>query len=130
MGDRLSIFDPKVEYTLHALARERQDSHPNFRFQRQLMSGGVCEATLYVLYGMTVGALAFPLGNYHNQGKRWPAEEYISASDAEGMVELCAAAALAPPAGETRTPLKKRFASSFKSRKKRLLKSNVHGKFH
>ena len=85
------------------------------------MSGGVCEATLYVLHGFTVGALAFPLGNYHNQGKRWPAEEIISASDASGMIDICTALALNPPSGETRTPIKKRFESSFKSRKKRLL---------
>ena len=68
-----------------------------------------------------VGALAFPLGNYHNLGRRWPAAEYISASDMEGMVALCTALALNPPAGETRMPMKKRFAASFRSRRKRLL---------
>jgi hypothetical protein len=61
------------------------------------------------------------LGNYHNLGRRWPAEEYISASDMEGMVDLCAGLALAPPSGEPRTPMKKRFTASFKARKKRLL---------
>jgi endoglucanase len=121
VGDRLSVFDPRVEFAIHRVADELRDRNGKFRFQRQLMSGGVCEATLYALSGMAVGALAFPLGNYHNQGRRWPAAEFISASDLEGMVTLCAAIALAPPAGETRGPLKKRFMELFRARRKRLL---------
>ncbi len=121
VGDAMSVFDPRVEYAIHSTARDLKKTERKFNYQRQLMSGGVCEATLYVLYGMTVGALAFPLGNYHNMGKRWPAEEIISASDAAHMVDLCVALALNPPVGETRNPLKKRFAAAFKSRGKRLL---------
>ena len=121
VGDAMSVFDPRVEYTIHSIAQGLRKKNRKFKFQRQLMSGGVCEATLYILYDMAVGALAFPLGNYHNMGKRWPAEEYISAFDAAGMVDLCAALALNPPFGETRSPVKKRLAASFKSRKKRLL---------
>ncbi len=121
VGDSISVFDPAVEYKVHTVARELREKKRKFRFQRQLMSGGACEATLYVLHGMTVGALAFPLGNYHNLGRRWPAAEYISASDMEGMVDLCVGLALAPPSGEPRTPLKKRFTASFRTRKKRLL---------
>ena len=121
VGDAMSVFDPRIEYAVHTTARELAKKKRKFKFQRQLMSGGVCEATLYVLYGMTVGALAFPLGNYHNMGKRWPAEEIISASDAAHMVELCFALAINPPVGETRRPMKKRFSASFKSRGKRLL---------
>lgn len=123
VGDRLSVFDPKVEYAVHSLAQDLRNRDGQFRFQRQLMSGGVCEATLYVLCGLTVGALAFPLGNYHNLGRRWPAEEYISASDTDGMVTLCAALALHPPSGETRGPVKKRFEALFKARRQRLLKT-------
>jgi endoglucanase len=121
VGDRMSVFDPKVEYAVHALAQDLRKRDERFQFQRQLMSGGVCEATLYVLCGMAVGALAFPLGNYHNTGRRWPAEEYISASDMEGMVALCAAISLRPPSGETRGPIRKRFEALFKARRRRLL---------
>ncbi len=123
VGDRMSVFDPKVEYAIHSLAQELKKKDERFQFQRQLMSGGVCEATLYVLHDMTVGALAFPLGNYHNLGKRWPAEEFISASDTDGMVTLCAALALHPPSGETRGPIKKRFEALFKARRQRLLRT-------
>jgi len=121
VGDRLSIFDSGVEYAIHSLAQTLSQSKRNFRFQRQLMDGGTCEASLYVLHGFTVGALAFPLGNYHNQSKRWPAQEYISISDADGMIELCAAIASHPPSGEPRTPMRKRFETSFGRQKKRLL---------
>ncbi len=120
VGDRLSVFDPKVEYCIHELAQTLQKEKRSFQFQRQLMSGGTCEASLYVLHGYTVGALAFPLGNYHNQGKRWPAEEYISASDTENMIQLCTTIALNPPSGETRTPIRKRFEQKFKTHKHRL----------
>lgn len=121
VGDAMSVFDPRVEYAIHSTARDLGKTKRNFIFQRQLMSGGVCEATLYVLYNMVVGALAFPLGNYHNMGRRWPKEEFISASDAVHMVDLCHALAVDPPVGETRNPMKKRFSASFKSRGKRLL---------
>ena len=121
VGDAMSIFDPRIEYAIHTTARDLAGKKRNFRYQRQLMSGGVCEATLYVLYNMVVGALAFPLGNYHNLGRRWPAEEIISVPDAANMVDLCTALAINPPVGETRNPMKKRFSASFKSRGKRLL---------
>ena len=121
VGDAMSVFDPRIEYAIHGAARDLATKKRTFRFQRQLMSGGVCEASLYVLYDMVVGALAFPLGNYHNLGKRWPAEEIISVSDAANMVELCTALAINPPVGETRSPMKKRFAASFNARGKRLL---------
>jgi putative aminopeptidase FrvX len=121
VGDRMSIFDPKVEYAMHTLAQEIQQKDTKFQFQRQLMSGGVCEATVYVLHGFTVGALAFPLGNYHNQSKRWPAAEYISISDSDGMIQLCQAIAKNPPVGETRTPMLRRFEEGFKRQEKRLL---------
>ena len=120
VGDRLCIFDSRVEYAMHQIAQNLQQKNRAFRFQRQLMSGGTCEASVYVLHGFTVGALAFPLGNYHNQSKRWPAQEYISISDAEGMIDLCTAIALSPPSGETRTPMKRRFEESFKRQKERL----------
>jgi putative aminopeptidase FrvX len=121
VGDRLSIFDPGVEYAMHNLAQTLAQNRRKFKFQRQLMDGGTCEASVYVLHGFTVGALAFPLGNYHNQSKRWPAEEYISISDADGMIELCAAIASHPPSREPRTPMRRRFENSFDRQKKRLL---------
>jgi putative aminopeptidase FrvX len=122
VGDRTSVFDPGVEFNIHSVAQELQRTKRGFKFQRQLMSGGSCEATLYVMYDMAVGALAFPLGGcYHNIGKRRPAEECISSDDTVGMIDLCTAIATNPPTGDPRTTLRKRFASSFKTRRKKLL---------
>ena len=56
VGDAMSVFDPRIEYAIHSTARGLGKTKRSFRFQRQLMSGGVCEATLYVLYNMVVGA--------------------------------------------------------------------------
>ena len=123
VGDKMSTFDPRVEFAIHVRAQELRKRKRSFRYQRQLMSGGVCEATLYLLHGMSVGALAFPLGNYHNLGKRWPAEEYISASDMVNMVDLCFAMTLDPPVGETRGPIRKQFTALFNARKKRLVRN-------
>lgn len=121
VGDRMSVFDPAVECAIHDIAQRRASK--TFKFQRQLMSGGVCEASIYVLHGYRVGALAFPLGNYHNQGHRRPAPESISMLDAIGMVELCRQIALQPPAGDTWRPLRTRFERRFNPMKKRLLAS-------
>ena len=46
------------------------------------MSGGTCEATVFTLFGYPTGALAIPLGNYHNvdpDGRL--AAEYVSPRD-------------------------------------------------
>jgi endoglucanase len=122
VGDRMSLFDPRVEYAIHAVARELEQRVRGFAFQRQLMSGGSCEASLYMLHGMAVGALAFPLGGFHNIGRRWPVEEHIAVRDAQGMVDLCAALALNPPAGEPRASMKRRLSASFREKKKLLLR--------
>lgn len=121
VGDRLSIFDPAIEYALHDLAQQIASNDNHFAYQRQLMSGGVCEASIYVLEGYRVGALAFPLGHYHNQGKRWPAPEFISLSDARNMIRFCHEVAIHPPAGDTRDPMRKRWASRFATSRDRVL---------
>lgn len=123
VGDYMSIFDPSIEYTLHDLAKGIASADRQFAFQRQLMSGGVCEASIYVLHGYQVGALAFPLGNYHNESKRWPAPEYISRTDARNMIRLCTEIALHPPEGDTRDPMRKYWASRYADFRQRVLDS-------
>ncbi len=98
-GDRLYTFDADAEQAL-IVAREailRRD--PEFKSQRQLMSGGVCEATAFAVFGYRATGLAFPLGNYHNATTSIPDEgggvdaEYIRLSDFLGGVELLTEAA-------------------------------------
>ena len=85
VGDRSSIFDSQATRYLTEVA----SGIPRFNFQRALMSGGTCEGTPYQEAGYQTGALCVALGNYHNCGeRRMIAAEYVSASDAAGMVRL------------------------------------------
>ena len=85
VGDRSSIFDSQATRYLAEVAADLKD----FSFQRALMSGGACEGTAYQEAGYQTGALCVALGNYHNcAARRHIAAEYVSASDAVGMVRL------------------------------------------
>ena len=65
-GDRMYTFDADAEqaFVVASAALSEQDSE--FKFQRQLMSGGSCEATAFAVFGYKVTGMAFPLGNWHN----------------------------------------------------------------
>jgi endoglucanase len=96
VGDRTSVFDSAATRFLTevavSLAKDR------FAFQRALMSGGTCEATAYQEFGFQTAAVCVALGNYHNCAqKNRIAPEYVSITDAVGMVRLLAAAARSMP---------------------------------
>lgn len=94
VGDRSSIFDSQFTRFLSEAAGDLQKRQPEFHFQRALMGGGTCEATAFQEYGYRCGALCVALGNYHNCGpENRIAAEYVSASDAQGMVDLLVEAA-------------------------------------
>ncbi len=101
VGDARSTFHPEAEGLLiHArewLARRA----PEISIQRQLMSGGTCEATAFGVFGYRSTGLAFPLQNYHNVGDdQMIRPEIIDARDFLGGVELLLEAtqvALSPP---------------------------------
>ena len=98
-GDAMTTFDSNAERVLTTAAASIRRRNPEFKVQRQLMSGGVCEATAFSLAGYSVTGVAFPLGNYHNATTAIPdpeggvAEEYIRVSDYLRGVELLAEAA-------------------------------------
>ena len=101
-GDALTTFDSEAERLLTAAVASIRRREPEFKVQRQLMSGGVCEATAFSSVGYAVTGVAFPLGNYHNattsisDPEGGVAEEYIRVSDFLGGVELLAEAAMQP----------------------------------
>jgi endoglucanase len=66
VGDRITTFDGSAEAHLQAAAERLRKADVEFQFQRQLMGGGVCEASAFAAFGYAVTGLAFPLGNYHN----------------------------------------------------------------
>ena len=93
-GDAGSTFSAEAEAAL-IRAREILGSRPEgFKVQRQLMSGGVCEASAFAIYGYRTTGIAFPLGNYHNGTPDGGIQaEYIHRGDFIGGVELMAEAA-------------------------------------
>ena len=109
-GDAAFTFDAEAEQVLTAASERLAGRAPEFRVQRQLMSGGVCEATAFAVNGYRATGLAFPLGNYHNATTHigdvdgGVDTEYIELSDFLGGVDLIAeAAAGVSRRGETRT---------------------------
>jgi putative aminopeptidase FrvX len=89
VGDAGFTFNADAESAL-IRARETLQSRPEgFKVQRQLMSGGTCEASAFALYGYRTTGIAFPLGNYHNGAPEGRIEaEYIHQEDFLGGVEL------------------------------------------
>jgi len=58
------------------------------------MFGGTCEATAFQEFGYQTAAVCVALGNYHNcHPQGGIAAEYVSLSDACGMVDLLVATA-------------------------------------
>ena len=82
VGDAVSSFDPEGEALLLVARNTLQSRISGRPVQRQLMSGGTCEATGFGKRGYRTTGVALPLGNYHNQGPDDTiAAEYISARD-------------------------------------------------
>ena len=98
-GDASSTFSDKAEQLLVAARDGIRSRDPEFKCQRQLMSGGTCEATAFASFGYRATGIAFPLGNYHNATTtiRDPDggvdAEYIRLDDYLGGVQLIAEAA-------------------------------------
>jgi putative aminopeptidase FrvX len=90
VGDRTSAFHPDGD----TLLRAARATIPDVLVQRQLMSGGTCEASAFGIAGYRTGGVALPLVNYHNQGRgdRLAPEE-IRVPDFLAEVALLVAAA-------------------------------------
>lgn len=94
VGDRASIFDDAATRFLAEVASEMNQQNADFQFQRALMHGGTCEGTAFQEFGFQTAAVCVALGNYHNCGaENEIAAEYVSLSDACGMVDLLTTAA-------------------------------------
>ena len=99
-GDAAYTFDAGAEQALIAARESIRERDSQFRCQRQLMSGGTCEATAFAVFGYRATGIAYPLGNYHNATTsiRDPnggvGAEFIRLSDYLGGVELITEAAV------------------------------------
>lgn len=112
VGDRMSIFSPSLTGAIAGRAEEiaggpsmptatqKAGEAPTWKWQRKLMPGGACEATVFCAWGYEATCVCLPLGNYHNmadlaavqagthEGRPLIAPEYISIADYEGLVDL------------------------------------------
>jgi len=129
VGDRISVFSPGLTSSIHKRAEEiaggptpsasqKLSEAPTWRWQRKLMAGGACEASVFCAFGYEATCLCLPLGNYHNMGDLdavqagtntdppTPAREVIALDDFYGLVDLLVACAQRlPPATALRDRL-------------------------
>ena len=98
-GDASYTFDAEAEDVLITARETLRKRDVDFKCQRNLLSGGVCEATAFAIFGYSVTGVAFPLGNYHNATTRIADleggvdAEYIRLFDYLGGLSLIAEAA-------------------------------------
>ncbi len=89
VGDRLSVFDSRITHWLETAFRDRQAAHPGAKYQRLLMGGGTCEASVFQRAGLPTGALCVALNNYHNMGPGNAIRaESISLRDWQGLYDF------------------------------------------
>lgn len=86
VGDRTSIFTPSVTAWMHQSLEALKKAAPETIYQRLLMGGGTCEATVFQQAGYPAGALCVALENYHNMGRgNRIAAESVSLADWQGL---------------------------------------------
>jgi putative aminopeptidase FrvX len=90
IGDKTSIFNSSLSYFLTQQATELANKDIKFKYQRALVPGGTCEATVYDIYGFTAASICIALGNYHNMdvARKRLAPEFIDLNDWQSMVKL------------------------------------------
>ena len=94
VGDASFTFDAEAESVLLKAREELSQSDSGFKAQRQLMSGGTCEASGFRFYGYRSTGIAFPLGNYHNAAPDGSVQaEHIHIDDFVGGVRMVVEAA-------------------------------------
>lgn len=90
VGDRTSIFNSAFSRFIFNVALELEAKDKSFKYQRALMPGGTCEATVFDAWGYVSAAVCVPLGNYHNMDKLREriAPEHVHLDDWTNMVRL------------------------------------------
>jgi len=88
-GDRASTFDNSGEIILLSSVKELMNEEKNFKFQRQLMNLGGCEATAFSAFGYKVTGISLPLINWHNANQDGNVEpERISITDYQNALNI------------------------------------------
>ena len=119
VGDASSVFDSALTAFLVQQAKALADED-GFEYQRALMPGGTCEATVFHAWGYTSAAACVPLGNYHNMDtdKGTVGPESIDVGDWRSMVALFVRCARnAGSYAEASDGLKARLADRFEAQR-------------
>lgn len=89
VGDSGEVFSPDLTAFCKLIAADLAKRDKQFKFQRKLMDGGMCESTVYYACGYNATGLCIALGNYHNMdtARKRIATEYIHLADYEGLVK-------------------------------------------
>ncbi len=112
VGDRVSVFSPSLTGAVakvaeriaggpaHVTASQKLSEGPRWRWQRKLMAGGACEASVFCHFGYEATCVCLPLGNYHNMADLAAVQagentarprvgrEHVALRDFDGMIEL------------------------------------------
>lgn len=112
VGDRLSIFDSRITHWLETAFRDLQAVRSDTVYQRLLMGGGTCEASVFLRAGLPTGALCVALNHYHNMGPGTALRaESIALRDWQGLYDfLFFLATKAKPLRQTEMSVSERFA--------------------
>ena len=137
VGDRMSVFSPSLTSAIakraedvsggsaHVLSVQKDSDAPAWRWQRKLMAGGACEASVFCVYGYEATCLCLPLGNYHNMAdldavqaqtnttRPRVGREHIALGDYRGLVDLLVACGAELP---ERAPLGERLEGLYSER--------------
>lgn len=129
VGDRLSVFTPSLTAAVAkraeqvaggpstVTASQKLSAAPAWKWQRKLMAGGACEASVFCHAGYEATCVCLALGNYHNMGDLAAvqagtnteparvAREFIGVSDFHGLVDLLVACGEELPSGESVGPM-------------------------
>ena len=92
-GDLMNTFSNEAERPLR-VAQERL-ALAGIPSQRALLTGGTCEASVFVRLGWLATGVALPNIGYHNAGAEGFVPETVRLSDVRGAVALLAEAAVA-----------------------------------
>ena len=88
-GDAATTFSQNAETLLNFAKANLLKQDKNINIQRQLMDGGVCEASAFILNGYEATGIAFPLAHYHNGiGEPSIQAEFIDVDDFNGGLQL------------------------------------------
>lgn len=124
VGDKLSCFSSKIDCWMKDIAESVAKKNRKFKYQRALLSGGTCEASVWTLKGRDVGGLAFPLGNYHNNGPKNYGPEYISLYDFLMMKEWLLGIATGGKPSRPLNAVRSKLSDNYKKWRQEFAKNN------